>query len=408
MAKWPRATHDAQVWNNCWLSAAFEADHVEDYSFDRPGGVNSTTRRALLYKACVTGKSAVRLTVLVALIVQQGVRYWFFMDYHKTRTIIHHRPGPCRYLDGADGGSEDLTVLDNGLTFISSGFCSWTRGRILLFDFNQLDSPSHEVKELRITSSIRDLSHSSFHGMSVWQDSTTGEITLMVINHAGPEDHIEVFKFQKESQTLRHTDSITSPKLTNMNDLVMTSDRTFYITKYTTLRDYLQLELLLMLKYGEILYYDGRDFRSVAQGLHLPNGINVSPDKRYLYVSEFGRKQLKSYRIVDKNLEHVDDLFLNTLVDNIEIDKESGDLWVGCHPIHYHLMEYSSLGPRSRMPSQILKVKTSEGKFTEAVEVFRDSGSELTGSTVASVYQGKMIVGTLAYQLMVCDLVYTD
>ncbi|XP_060077933.1 serum paraoxonase/arylesterase 1-like [Ylistrum balloti] len=349
-----------------------------------------------------------RLTVLVTIILQRGIRYWFFMDYHKTRTIIHHRPGPCRYLEGADGGSEDLTVLDNGLTFISSGLCSWARSRILLFDFNRLEDPSYIIRELPIVSSTLNSSKVSFHGLSVWQDDTTGEITLMVINHAEFEDHVEVFWFRKNSLSLLHVDSITSPKLTDMNDLVMTSNRTFYITKYKSFRGYLWLQLLLMSTDGEILYYDGMDFRSVVQGLHLPNGINVSPDKRHLYVSEFGRKQLKSYRIVHTQLKHVDDLYLNSLPDNIEIDLETGDIWAGCHPVHYQLMECIDGRSQSRAPSQILKVKTSEGKFTEAVEVFRDSGSELTGSTVASVYQGKMIVGTLAYQLMVCDLVYTD
>ncbi|XP_033741687.1 serum paraoxonase/arylesterase 1-like [Pecten maximus] len=345
------------------------------------------------------------LTAVVALVVQQAVRYWFFMDYHKTKTILHHRPGPCRHLEGADGGSEDLTVLDNGMAFISSGYCSWVRGRILLYDFN---NSSQKVKELPIVSSSLDQSDLSFHGLSVWQDSATEEITLMVINHATLEDRIEVFRFLKENQTLLHLESITSPKLTDMNDLVMTSNRSFYITKYTTLRDYLRLELLLMLKYGEIFYYDGSDFRSVTGGLHMPNGINVSPDHRFLYVSEYGRKQLKSYRIVGTELEHVEDLFLDTLVDNIEIEPETGDLWVGCHPIHYYLMDYADIGSKSPAPSQILRVKTSDGKFTEAVEVYYDSGYELEASTVASVYKGKMIAGTVVSQLIVCDLVYTD
>ncbi|XP_033741944.1 uncharacterized protein LOC117328516 [Pecten maximus] len=336
------------------------------------------------------------LAVVAAVVIEHCLRYWFFMDYHKTKTIIHHRPGPCQYLGGADGGSEDLTVLDNGMTFISSGCISGTRGRILLFDFS---NPSQEVRELSIVSSTLNAGQLNLHGLSVWRDSITGEITLMVINHGGSEDHVEVFTFQEDGQKLLHIDSITSPKLAFMNDLVMTSNRTFYITEYRKLSSYYRLELLLMLKNYNILYYDGSDFRSVAQELHMPNGINVSPDQRYLYVAEFGRKQLKSYRIVE-------DLFLDTMVDNIEVDPVTGELWLGCTPIQYQLWEWEKVGYDA--PSQVLKVKTSEGKFTEAVEVYFDSGSELAASTVASVYRGKMIAGTLISQLIVCDLVYTD
>ncbi|OWF50641.1 Serum paraoxonase/arylesterase 1 [Mizuhopecten yessoensis] len=346
---------------------------------------------------------SVGLTVVLAIVVQHVVRFWFFMDYHKAGTIIHHRPGPCRPLAGADGGSEDLTVLDNGLTFISSGCFSWTRGRILLFNFS---NPSHGLKELPIVSSSMNQSLLVFYGLSAWRDNQTGEITLMVINHGGPEAHVEVFTYREASQSLIHVDSITSSKLTIMNDLVMTSSRTFYITKYLTLPDHQSLELLLMLKYGEVLYYDGSDFRSVAQGLHMPNGINVSPDQRYLYVSEFGRKQLKSYRILDTELEHVEDLVLDTLVDNIEVAPVSGDLWVGCHPIHYLLIENEHVG--SPAPSQILKVKTLSGKFTDVVEVYRDPGTEFKASSVASVYKGHMIAGSVTSHLILCDLVHTD
>ncbi|XP_033738686.1 serum paraoxonase/arylesterase 2-like [Pecten maximus] len=138
----------------------------------------------------------------------------------------------------------------------------------------------------------------------------------MVINHAGHHDRVEVFTFQEDSLTLLHVNSILSPKRNYMNDLVMTSNRTFYITEYGEMRDNPLLEMLLMLSYCDILYYNGSEFRSVAHGLRMANGINVSPDHRYLYVAELGRKQLKSYRIKDTELEHVEDLFLDTLLDN--------------------------------------------------------------------------------------------
>ncbi|XP_033739204.1 serum paraoxonase/arylesterase 1-like [Pecten maximus] len=279
----------------------------------------------------------------------------FFLDYHKTEGIIHHRPGPCLQLDGADGGSEDLTVLDNGLTFISSGYFSWTRGRILLFDLAKTKS---EVKELHIISSSLNQSDLSFHGLSAWHDSKTGEITLMVVNHAGPGDQVEVFTFQKDSSSLLHVETIICPKL---------------------------------------------KLKRSTEPAYAKRHQYISPDKRYLYVSEFGGKQLKSYSIAGTELEHVEDLYLDTHVDNIEVEPASGNLWVGCHPSLHRLVSASG-DVGSLSPSQILMVRTTEGKFKETVEVYSDSGYELKASTVASVYKGKMIAGTLGSQLIVCDL----
>ena len=30
---------------------------------------------------------------------------------------------------------------------------------------------------------------------------------------------------------------------------------------------------------------------------------------------------------------------MNTAVDNIEVDPETGDLWIGCHPVMYNIAE---------------------------------------------------------------------
>ena len=30
---------------------------------------------------------------------------------------------------------------------------------------------------------------------------------------------------------------------------------------------------------------------------------------------------------------------MNTAVDNIEVDQETGDLWIGCHPILYRILD---------------------------------------------------------------------
>lgn len=67
-----------------------------------------------------------------------------------------------------------------------------------------------------------------------------------------------------------------------MNDMVAVGKDKFYITKFARYRDYLKynIEMFSGMKYGGIFYYDGHKAREVASGYYMPNGINISPDKK--------------------------------------------------------------------------------------------------------------------------------
>ena len=56
---------------------------------------------------------------------------------------------------------------------------------------------------------------------------------------------------------------------------------------------------------------------------------------------------------------------------------------------------------------QALKVKMRQNMVDEIVEVYADpDGSEAYGSTVATYVDGKVIIGTVQHQLVVCDSKY--
>ena len=57
---------------------------------------------------------------------------------------------------------------------------------------------------------------------------------------------------------------------------------------------------------------------------------------------------------------------------------------------------------------QVFKLRTENGLITDAVEVYLNNGTEITGSSVAGVYGNKMIIGSIASQALVCDLIYVD
>jgi sugar lactone lactonase YvrE len=70
-----------------------------------------------------------------------------------------------------------------------------------------------------------------------------------------------------------------------MNDLVAMDNDKFYITKFygSSARDGVRhrREIAEKIPLGQIMYYDGSKATVASPELfHLPNGINVSPDKR--------------------------------------------------------------------------------------------------------------------------------
>lgn len=66
----------------------------------------------------------------------------------------------------------------------------------------------------------------------------------------------------------------------SLNDVLAVSENTFYVTNYggTSTPMSRKLEAWLMLPWGHVTYYDGTTGRTVADGLWLTNGVNLSPD----------------------------------------------------------------------------------------------------------------------------------
>ena len=69
-----------------------------------------------------------------------------------------------------------------------------------------------------------------------------------------------------------------------LNDVVAVGPDSFYTTQpyYSRTSKLLQvIETFLGLRLGAVFYYGGKDVKKVESGL-IPNGINVSPDGRYV------------------------------------------------------------------------------------------------------------------------------
>ncbi|XP_077977303.1 serum paraoxonase/arylesterase 1-like [Glandiceps talaboti] len=359
----------------------------------------------------------VLLVGVIAVLASQLFDYLYRFGFFKT--IYNHEPGPCRVVPGIVHGSEDITVTSDGLAFISSGIRGkgnksdptiqppLLKGRIFLFDFNHPEKNAAEVPLLG------DFDRDNFypHGISLYEDSISGETRLFVINHhISDEDRIEIFRFDGKKRVLNHLKSVTGENIYHVNDLVASGPETFYYTVDTffTTSMVKKMEMYGGLLLGKIGMFDGSSDKILTSGYRFPNGINLSLDGRYLYVATLIPGVLIIFeRKEDGSIEEVQRISLNTGLDNIEVDKKTGELWIGCHPILHILWEHEKDYSKPAA-AQVLRLRpdTKSAPYDEIDirEVFMNDGSLIKGSTVASHYDNKMLIGTVVDKVAYCEI----
>jgi len=99
----------------------------------------------------------------------------------------------------------------------------------------------------------------------------------------------------------------------------------------------------------------------------------------------------------------VDTKSLGAIPDNIDVDPESGDLWIGLHARGL-TVALKLLGFSTECSSQALRVGVKDGKFTGSAEIFADNGSILSGGSVAVPYKNAVLLGTLGQKALHCQL----
>eukprot|EP00058_Branchiostoma_floridae_P027980 XP_002613471.1 hypothetical protein BRAFLDRAFT_208249 [Branchiostoma floridae] len=327
--------------------------------------------------------------------------------------VSNHVPGTCRFVPGVEQGSEDIALTSSGLAFISSGllppgfifdpvYLSFEK-RILAFDFK---NPTKGAKEVQIVP--RSVKEDFMpHGISVYEDKS-GEVRLFVVNHGkGHKDRVEIFRFDADSNSLHHIESVKHPLLYSLNDIVATGPESFYATndKYSTGLYGRMAETWLLIAWSNVVYYSGGEATIVADGLLYANGVNLSPEGKLVYVANPATAGVTVYRRQDDNtLRFSHDIKLHTGVDNIFVDPANGDLWVAGHPkgIHFAIHMQNASHPCG---SQVLRIQNPAGENPSITEMFSDDGrAGLWGSSVGCYHNKQLLIGTVNHRLMHCSV----
>ena len=218
---------------------------------------------------------------------------------------------------------------------------------------------------------------------------------LFTNNHREDGSHtVEIFTIETRG-TLNHEITISGDDLTSPNDLVAVGPRQFYVTNDGRSHDYIirSIDTFLGRKTGNVLFYDGHDFKEVVDNLHFPNGIAINRQSNELIVGETLSGMLKVYQILESGqLGNVDNFFLDTGIDNISID-EDGQLWVAIHPNLWALSKHMR-NTQINSPAQVFSV--TNRPYIKKLE-YQDSGILLSGLSTAISVDGNLYLGA------VCD-----
>ncbi|GAB5568549.1 serum paraoxonase/lactonase 3 [Prionailurus iriomotensis] len=284
----------------------------------------------------------------------------------------------CHLIEGLENGSEDIDILPNGLAFISSGlkypgmpnFASDEPGQIFLMDLNEQNP---RVQALNISDGFDKASFNP-HGISTFIDKDH-TVYLYVVNHPHMKSTVEKFKFEEQQRSLVHLKTIKHELLTSVNDIVVLGPEQFYATRdhYFTNFFLVLLEMIMDLRWTYVLFYSPKEVKVVAKGFSSANGITVSLDKKVIQ--------------------------LGTLVDNLTVDPDTGDILAGCHPNAMKLLIYN---PEDPPGSEVLCIHDVLSEKPQISTKYANNGSVLQGSSVASVYHGKLLIGTVFHKALYC------
>lgn len=328
------------------------------------------------------------------------------------KSIQPHFVGSTQAIEGLVGG-EDITMdHSQAIAFVSAddryGRASGrpgAHGAIYAWDFqDRLARPREMTRQ----------PHDPIapHGIS-WVQGSDGFKYLYVVDHLpdpatnAPVHRILLYRIHGSDQLELVRTFADSQFLNSPNDVLGVDEHRFYFTNDHGSSSPMgrMLEEYLQRKISNVVYFDGSEYRTVAGGIAMANGINMSSDGSQVYVAAtLGRKMLVYDRQLDTgDLQLRKEIFLNTGVDNIERD-QAGNLWIGCHPKLLTFVRHSR--DTSRLsPSQVLKLSPQgDGDFS-VQEVFLDDGRLISGSAVAAVSGDILLIGpVLDKKLLRCEM----
>ncbi len=332
------------------------------------------------------------LTVIVLLCVGGGLYLYSLVN----QDIEEKFAGTCEDV-ALPGSGEDIQIdRDHGFAYMSVldrlGVAQGNAidpGMVMRLDLNQ--------QPYTVSPALTGGPELHPHGLSLFVNAD-GSRTLFVINHPADRENgaeaIERFvETAPGSGRFVHAESYASPLITRANDMVAVSPQQFYVAQDV---DRTSGETLT-----KLVYYDGSNYRVVADDIESGGGINVSADRQTLYIAETGGKNIRVVGLADDgSFATARKISLDTSPDNIDVAAD-GSLWVGAHSNVVALAMHFIAGINA--PSQVLRIEPSDPAGIE--EIYLNAGDEISAGSGGATYGNKLLIGSItARKVLICEM----
>jgi len=327
------------------------------------------------------------------------------------------KPGPCRVIPGISCGSEKISITNDGLAFITSGYQGLTncdkryiKGALYLFDFNH---PNDNVTRLAIEGDSFDSDAFEPHGMDILEATINKDlVNIYVVNHAKHKESIEVFQFSRNKPShVIHLKTIRNEKFVCLNDIVLVDQDTFYVTNFlkychSAFPMVVEMEFILNLHSANIVYYNAGETTVVADNEAFYNGLAISRNQQKLFsmLSKSGNLHVFDRDNTTGLLHNKKQHHIGFTLDNVIRDKFSDNLYVSVAKSSWCIMMLgSNLTDACSSTGAKITPLDSEWNKVEVEELMHLSGSHFVSSISSfAYYKGQYLAGTVFDGLGYC------
>jgi len=171
---------------------------------------------------------------------------------------------------------------------------------------------------------------------------------------------------------------------------------------------------------SNVVLYNGENdsTEKVLDGLCFANGVILSPNRKYAYVSEtITGNLIVAARAANNSLTKILAIELDSGVDNVDVSSDfPNEIFIGSHPNSLLFIKHALFGGKA--PSQVIKVSfasteddpskqvtITKNSHYEFETIFESVGDDISASSVAARYKNQIIIGPVFDDhVLLCNL----